>query len=151
MSNALVKVDAESWVSFIRYLLLLQQVQYTAFSYTMLQNLTKTKQNMYLELKHWKFQNILATIGELLRSRKVVGRHSSVEEAEPGMVEGQGGEGVQVRSEQDGEGVHCAGAACTLCTVKEVGEAELQQDVLLLEEEKADMQVGQEEEAAQNL
>ena len=122
--------------------------QYTVFSYTMLQNLTKTKQNIYLELKHWKFQNILATIEELPRSRKVAGRHGSVEEAEPEMVEGQGGEGVLVRSEQDG-----AGAACTLCTVKEVGEAELQQDVLLLEEEKADMQVGQEEDiqAAQNL
>ena len=61
----------------------------------MLANLTKTKKHKYSEFKHWKFQNILATIGELLRSRKVVGRHDSVEEAEPVMVEGQGGEGVQ--------------------------------------------------------
>ena len=56
----------------------------------------------------------MATIGELLQSRKVAGHsHNS---AEAGVFEGQAGKDVQVKSEQDGEGVHCAGAAGTLCT-----------------------------------
>ena len=83
--------------------------------------------------------------------------------------------GVQVKIEEDGEGVHCAGAACTLYTeqqvkqvaqkqvqvvkevahmrVKEVGEAELQPAGLLLGEKKGDMGVGQDDiqEDAQNL
>ena len=35
--------------------------------------------------------------------------HNSVEETEAGVVEGQAGEDVHVKSEQDGEGLHCAG------------------------------------------
>ena len=107
----------------------------------------------------------MARIGELLRSKKAAGRCNSVEEAESGMLEEQVGEDedAQVKSEQDGEGVHCAGAAGTLCTVQQVEEvvqmqvevvkeAELQPAVLLLrEEEQGNMQVGQDTQAAQNL
>ena len=78
------------------------------------------------------------------------------------MLEEQVGEDAQVKSELDGEGVHCADAAGTLCTVQQVEEvvqmqvevvkeAELQPAVLLPEEEQGNMQVGQDTQAAQNL
>ena len=121
--------------------------------------------------------------------------HNSVEEVEAGMlVEGlEDGEDVQVEGEQDGEesspasslstedeqvksepdgeGVHCAGAAGRLCTVQQVEEVvqmqvqvkmqvkiqvqvkevELQPALLLVEEEWDDMQAGQDIQAARKL
>ena len=83
---------------------------------------------LIFEFKRWKFQNILATTVKLLRSRKGAGHpHDSV--GESGQVEE-----VQVQMEE---------VEVEEVRVKEAEEAELQQVVLLNEEEKEDVQVGQ--------
>ena len=95
-----------------------------------MQNLRKTK--LIFEFKRWKFPNILATTGKQLRSRKGAGHPlDSVEENEAGMVEGEVGESVQVEERQiQMEEVRV-----------QVEEVDLQQVVLLVEEEKEDLQV----------